>query len=46
MTDPNHRQWRSPDQGLLRNKKLIFGCEHFVLNLDLLEAKQTYGIKI
>jgi hypothetical protein len=28
---------------ILRNKKLIFGCEHFELNLDRHEAKQTYG---
>jgi hypothetical protein len=29
---------------ILRNKKLIFGCEHFVPNLDRHEAKQTYGM--
>ena len=28
---------------ILRNKKLIFGCEHFELSLDRHEAKQTYG---
>jgi hypothetical protein len=31
---------------ILRNKKLIFGCEHFVPNLDRHEAKQTYGILV
>jgi hypothetical protein len=35
------------DRSILRNKKImIFGCEHFVPNLDRHEAKQTYGTVI